>query len=69
MRLALAMVLGASLIAASAMHRYKAYPLESDKLEVGGLHTAYVVVDGFTGQAWVCFGVTSACHRADGAGK
>lgn len=64
LKLVAALIIAAALLGASAMHRYKAIPLDTGKL--GAMNTGFAVVDGLTGRTWVCIGIASACHVADG---
>lgn len=53
-KLAVASIIGAAIVAASAMHRYDVIALN-----VG---PNFVVVDGLTGEHWICIG-TQPCRR------
>ena len=46
-----ALILGVSLIIASAMHRYSSHAFGTAKTGA-----VYVIVDGLTGSSWVCLG-------------
>lgn len=54
MRLVAALIISAAIVAASAMHRYRAHPLEGSP--------NFVVVDGLTGRTVICFGVARLCE-------